>query len=107
MFNVKSMALALTAAAAGVLAGGMANAQNPQPLTTIVKYDASLLDTDEGARRVYYRLVLAAEKVCPENYSTRIQTSAVVECRKQAIAQAVEKIHSTRLAALSDASRHG
>jgi hypothetical protein len=49
---------------------------------------------------LYHQLLVAAEKVCPQTLG-RLPSEAVVECRKQAVAGAVEKIHNTRLAALS------
>jgi UrcA family protein len=102
MFSLKT-AIALTAAVVGIAAGGVASAQEVGVLTYTVRYNPSQLDTDAGTRRVYSRLVLAAEKVCPQQSNSHIVTSAVIECRKQAIAGAVEKIHNSRLAALSAA----
>jgi UrcA family protein len=67
----------------------------------VVKYDPATLETDGGARALYYRLRVAAEQVCPAQPSeTRLPNEKVVKCRQQAIAAAVRNIHSQRLAAI-------
>jgi UrcA family protein len=83
-------------AAAGVAAASPANSEAP---TLVVRYNADMLATDSGARALYHRLARAAEQVCPNNYSPLVNR-AIVECRRQAIAAAVEKIHDQRLAAV-------
>jgi hypothetical protein len=48
---------------------------------------------------------MAAEKVCViEPAGSRLPNEAVLKCRKEAIANAVDKIHNQRLAALHAAS---
>ena len=83
-------------AVAGVAAASPANSEAP---ALVVRYNADQLDTDSGAHAVYHRIAKAAEQVCPNNYSLLVDRR-IVECRRQAIAAAVEKIHNQRLAAV-------
>ena len=101
MFNFKPVVLA-AAAALSVSAMGVAGAQtnSADPPQLVVRYHASALESEGGVRHLYHQLLVAAEKVCPQTLG-RLPSEAVVECRKQAVAGAVEKIHNTRLAALS------
>jgi UrcA family protein len=101
MFNFKPVVLA-AAAALSVSAMGVASAQsnNAEPPKLVVRYHASALQSDDGVRHLYHQLLAAAERVCPQPVG-KLPSEAVVECRKQAVAGAVEKIHNTRLAALS------
>jgi UrcA family protein len=70
-----------------------------------VRYSADMLSTDTGARALYRRLSQAAEQVCPaQPTETRIVNEKVAQCRTQAIAAAVQKIHNQRLAAVYAAS---
>ena len=100
MKHFKSI-LVVAAAVAGfgfaAAAGAQTNDQVPQ---LAVRYSPASLDTDSGARQLYVRLVSAAETVCVQPDS-RIPSTAVVECRKQAVAKAVAQIHNSRLAAVS------
>ena len=66
----------------------------------MVHYNAGMLDTDSGARAVYYRIARAAEQVCPNNSYSLLVDRRIVQCRRQAIAAAVDKIHNQRLAAV-------
>jgi UrcA family protein len=63
----------------------------------VVHYDAAILSTDAGARALYAKISRAAERVCPNSYSL-LAGALVQECRQQAIADAVAKIHNPRLA---------
>jgi UrcA family protein len=63
----------------------------------VVRYDATALSTDAGARALYARIARAAEKVCPNDYSL-LNNGLVRECREQAVAAAVAKIGNQRLA---------
>jgi UrcA family protein len=98
--------------AAGVAAAGAAPASgfySDVPALT-VHYNSEMLATDSGAQIVYRQLAQAAEQVCPgETTGTRIIGENIVNCRKQAVAAAVEKIHNQRLAAVyaRNASRSG
>jgi UrcA family protein len=84
-------------AVAGVAAASPANSEAP---ALVVHYNAGMLDTDSGARAVYHRIARAAEQVCPNNSYSLLVNRKIVECRQQAIAAAVEKIHNQRLAAV-------
>jgi UrcA family protein len=84
-------------AAAGVAAASPANSEAP---ALVVRYNAELLDTDSGARALYHKIARAAEQVCPDTSYSLFVNRAIVECRRQAIAGAVEKIHNQRLAAV-------
>jgi UrcA family protein len=101
MFNFKTVVLA-AAAALSVSAMGVAGAQSngAEAPKLVVRYHASALESEDGVRHLYHQLLVAAEKVCPQPMG-RLPNEAVVECRKQAVAGAVEKIHNTRLATLS------
>jgi UrcA family protein len=101
MFNFKPVVLA-AAAALSVSAMGVASAQSntAEAPQLVVRYHASALQSDDGVRHLYHQLLVAAERVCPQPVG-RLPSEAVIECRKQAVAGAVEKIHNTRLAALS------
>jgi UrcA family protein len=63
----------------------------------IVRYDATVLSTDAGARALYSKIARAAEKVCPNSYSL-LESQLVRECRQEAIAAAVARIGNQRLA---------
>lgn len=68
-----------------------------------VRYDSAALQTDAGARAVYSRIAKAAAEVCPNRYSL-LTSDLVLQCRAQAIAEAVGKIHNQRLAELHAAA---
>jgi UrcA family protein len=87
---------------AGLAASGVAGASpaNSEAPALVVQYNASLLETDSGARALYHRIAKAAEQVCPNTSYSLLVNKAIVECRRQAIAGAVEKIHNQRLAAV-------
>jgi UrcA family protein len=85
---------------AGVAAASAANAADSEATALVVRYSPAALTTDSGAQALYHRLTIAAEKVCENPVSEGLRISpAELECRKQALANAVEKIHNTRLAA--------
>jgi UrcA family protein len=92
---------------AGLAAAGAAGA-SPESIDTpslIVHYSADMLATDSGARAVYRRITKAAEQVCPNAPSfARLTSPVVIKCRTQAIADAVDKIHNQRLAAVHAAA---
>jgi UrcA family protein len=85
----------------GLAAAGAAgaSAESVDAPSLIVPYSAGMLATDSGARAVYRRIALAAEQVCPNvSSSARFTRPVVTQCREQAIADAVNKIHNERLA---------
>jgi UrcA family protein len=94
----KSKSATLVAAVCA-LGFGVANAQAP---TFVVRYSPASLASERGVRQLYGRLVLAAKKVCDEQQVGGIAgNNAVLECRKQAISDAVAQIHNQRLVELS------
>jgi UrcA family protein len=101
MFHFKPVVLAAAAAlsvtAMGVAGAGTADADVPK---LVVRYNAAALDSEAGVHHLYRQLLSAAEKVCPQPIG-RLPSESMLECRRQALAGAVEKIHNTRLAALS------
>jgi UrcA family protein len=69
--------------------------------SVVVHYTTASLATDSGVQALYRRIEMAAEKVCIiEPVGTRMPNEAVLKCRRDAVAGAVEKVHNTRLAAL-------
>jgi UrcA family protein len=100
MKNFKSvLAAALAAAGLGFAAAAGAQVTDQAP-SLVVHYSPASLDTDSGVHRLYVRLVAAAEAVCVQP-DGRVPSSAVLECRKEAVAKAVAQIHNSRLAAIS------
>ena len=77
--------------------------------TVVVRYGDLNLATDAGARKLYHRLSVAAQEVCPTPDTRQL---ALVDynrtCRANAIARAVHQINSPQLAALhADRSNRG
>jgi len=86
-------------------AAGDAAAADNDVYTAVVRYRTVDLSTDSGVHTLYRRIEMAAEKVCViEPAGSRLPNEAVIKCRKEAVAGAVEKIHNQRLAALYAAS---
>jgi UrcA family protein len=94
--------------AAGI---GAVSAATPDEdvLSVTVHYKPQNLNTDDGARALYRRLVNAAVEVCPADSSSPHWISeAVQQCREQSVARAVHKINSPKLVAVySTSSKHG
>lgn len=84
---------------AGLAATGVASAAGSAEPALVVRYNADMLATDSGARALYHRIAKAALEVCPNDYSLLV-SKRIVDCRRQAIAAAVDKIHNQRLAAV-------
>src|SRR6185437_12220187 len=89
--------------AVAAVGAGAAFASPVEAPRQVVRYELASLSTDAGARALYARIAKAAEKVCPNNYSL-MTSSLVQECREQAVADAVAKIHNQRLAAVHAAA---
>jgi UrcA family protein len=100
--NVKMPVVGALFAIAAVGAGAAFASPVSEP-RQVVMYDAGALSTDAGARAVYAQISRAAAKVCPNSYSL-LTSSLVQACREQAVANAVAKIHSQRLAAVHAAA---
>ncbi|HEY2677076.1 MAG TPA: UrcA family protein [Steroidobacteraceae bacterium] len=97
MTNLATKILLLGAFAGFAAAAGAAPAESDAP-SLAVHYSSDALATDDGARALYHRIARAAEQLCPSD--ARLVPTAVRECRQQAIAGAVDKIHNQRLAAV-------
>jgi UrcA family protein len=101
MVSFKSILIAAVGAASiGFAAAAGAQSSEPAP-KLVVHYSPASLSTDGGVRKLYSRLVMAAEKVCEEPQLNRFPTDAEIACRKQAMSNAVAQIHNSRLADLS------
>ena len=72
-----------------------------------VTYSAADLSTEEAANMLYGRIALAARQVCPK-YDSRdlVAFSDSKSCQRQAIAGAIERIGSHRLAAVGALPSH-
>ena len=93
----------LIGALLGIAAASAAFASPVSAPRQVVRYDLATLSSDAGARALYSQISRAAEKVCPNSYSL-LTSGLVQECREQAIADAVAKIHNQRLAAVHAAA---
>jgi len=70
-------------------------------LQTNVYYTSRDLSTEQGTRALYRRIVRAAREVCPGDDSRwPREVAASNQCQRQAIARAIGKIGSARLAAI-------
>ncbi|HEY2145591.1 MAG TPA: UrcA family protein [Steroidobacteraceae bacterium] len=97
MISLATKVLLMGALSGLSVAAGAAPADSDTS-SLVVHFTSDALATDSGARALYHRIALAAEQVCPTD--SRFIPEAVRECRQQAIAGAVEKIHNQRLAAV-------
>jgi UrcA family protein len=88
----------------GATAAGGVSAADDVPVLK-VRYSADALDSDQGAKMLYTRLVHAAEQVCPAEFTgSRLVSEVVQHCRDQAVARAVHQINNSRLAAVYSAT---
>jgi UrcA family protein len=107
MTTFKSALLLLIGSAAAVASLGAASAApaDGDVPTMVVRYNPNTLTSEVSVRALYARLRTAAEHVCPAaSGASRIVSEGVAECRRQALADAVEKIHNTRLAEIASRS---
>lgn len=96
--------LMIICAIVGATAAGAASAADDVPVLK-VQYSADALDSDQGAKILYTRLVHAAEQVCPAEFiGSRLVSESVQHCRDQAVARAVHQINNSRLAAVYSAT---
>jgi UrcA family protein len=85
-------------AAAGAAVASPTDSEVP---SVVIHYTTASLATDSGVQALYRRIEMAAEKVCfNEPAGTRLPNQAVLKCRKDAVAGAVERVHNLRLATL-------
>ena len=69
--------------------------------SVVVRYGDLNLASEAGARKLYQRLTVAAQEVCPaQDAHSLALLSYNRTCRANAIARAVHEINSPRLAAL-------
>ena len=88
--------VALAAASAAV-----ASPPDSDVPSVVVHYSAASLATDSGVQALYRRIEMAAEKVCfIEPIGSRLPNQAVLKCRRDAVAGAVERVHNLRLATM-------
>ena len=88
----------LMGALTGLSVAAVASPAESDAPSLVVHYTSDALASDSGARALYHKIAKAAEQVCPSD--SRLLPKGVQECREQAIAGAVEKVHSQRLAAV-------
>jgi UrcA family protein len=67
----------------------------------VVRYNSQTLATDSGVQDLYRRIVRAAKQVCPEILGQDLRSyGRAQQCRAQAVANAINQINNSRLAAL-------
>jgi UrcA family protein len=72
-----------------------------EQISLVVKYDSQSLATDVGVQQLYRRILGAARRVCPDEDNRDLGAKVRVQaCRTKAVAQAIQHIDNTRLAAL-------
>ena len=103
-------AFALIAACVAVSAAGSARAASVADAPALkVRYGDLNLATEQGSLALYARIQAAAQQVCaPDDIRDLRSVAAARSCRQQAIAQAVQAVHSPVLASVYAAElRHG
>lgn len=101
-----------SALAAGLLAGlcGAAWAGSPAAASVKVAYGDLDVATEQGSSALYARIVSAARQVCGGRQLDIRDLNAVAleqACERQAVANAVQDVHSQKLAAVYSAHLHG
>ena len=70
----------------------------------VVKYDADLAATEQGAQALYDRLQVAARQVCPSDTGRNLNRAMLArQCQSDALANAVNTVHSRRLVEIAAA----
>lgn len=97
-----------TATAALVASAALATVVHAAPAGdapgVVIRYDAASVATGQGARELYQRIERAAAQVCPEGSAYGLAHQSVVQqCRRDAIARAVDAIHQQRLVEIAAA----
>lgn len=93
-------ATSLTAIAACLALGTLGSARAAEP-SVKVSYQDLNLSTEQGSQALYARISAAARAVCVVEDIRDLKARAAVDtCREQAIARAVQRVDSPRLAAL-------
>jgi len=95
---------------AGVSAAAYAGSADTASASVRVAYGDLNLASEQGNQALYARIVAAARAVCAAN-EVDIRNlhayAAAQACERQAIATAVQQVHSPKLAALYSAHLHG
>jgi UrcA family protein len=95
---------------AGAAAGAYAGTPDADSASVKVAYSDTDLATEQGSSALYARIVAAARQVCGAREVDGRDLAAMASaraCQQQAIANAVQAVHSTKLAAVYDAHLHG
>jgi UrcA family protein len=99
-FRFKAALLMLAGSLGAAMAAGAATVDSDAP-SLVVKYNSQSLTTDAGVEQLYRRILGAAKQVCPEVSVRDLGANARARaCRANAVAQAIQHIDNTRLAAL-------
>jgi UrcA family protein len=79
-----------------------ARAIEVQTRSTIGHFSDLNLSNPEGVAALYRRIKVGAHRLCVDRtaYTRRTWSKAGAECRRQAIAKAVDDLHNERLASL-------
>ncbi|MBX5461590.1 MAG: UrcA family protein [Steroidobacteraceae bacterium] len=92
--------LALSCVAGPALAG--ANDVDADVPRAYVSYADLDLSTEEGATRLYHRIVRAAETVCPKSHALNLRAASMTQqCIADAVERAVNEVNSPQLARLA------
>jgi UrcA family protein len=86
--------IAFAAVAATNLA--CAAGEDSEPRSLVVRYSDLNLTQAKDAHKLYHRIKLAARRVCDNEERPRIYK----QCQSQAVANAVERVHSSQLSAI-------
>lgn len=90
------------ACVAAVLGADVATAASPPSApSVVVRYSDLDVASPNGAAKLYRRIASAAQKVCPDPESSRLEDKmATWSCRRQAVNRAVESVNSPEVAGL-------
>ena len=73
-----------------------------------IRYDAARVATDAGARDLYRRIAIAAERVCPVAVNSDLASARNArQCQADAVSRAVGQVHDQRLVEVATHARHG
>jgi len=92
-----SKLISAAAAAFAIVAASAAHAEMPRiaMVSQTISYDTANLSTPEGAQAVLRRIERAARRACSPRSSSPVEppvSPAIVRCRAQAVANAVEAL---------------
>ncbi len=96
--NLRIFAAGLVA----VLGADIASAAVPPSAPSIVvRYNDLDIATPNGAAELYRRIASAAQKLCPDAVTSRLEDKmATWSCRRQAVNRAIESVNSPEVAGL-------